>query len=455
MTRTTRCAAFAAVFALGWLLEPNQPHNDDNRFYVPAAIAYVHGDFAPNHEHPPVAKIIMGLGWLAFHGITDATTACRIPVVMLWAWTCLLLYERVRESTSVTAAIGATGAFILLPRVLFDAHAETLDFTVAAFIFAAGLAFEKQQRTRSIVFYALACGSKLNAPFAIAGALVWWALPANRKDGRLALAIAIGSPLLALLTWPWLWHDPIHRLAAYLAFHLRHYPILFYFAGTLYDRTLAPWYAPLTMVLLTTPLVTLTLAALGLRKNAFALIQVLVQLAAVCAPTSPKYAGVKLFIAVFPWMCVLAGAGLQRLLDELPNPRTRRAAVAVALLPAAISTIAYRGYWLSYYNELLGGVRGATAYETQYYDLAYPALREALEHTGAQKIAVLPNPKEYRGALAAWGFVLTPPESAEVVVVTHERRWPGYWRELARWRGRRLMTHAIHGVPLFSLYGRP
>jgi 4-amino-4-deoxy-L-arabinose transferase-like glycosyltransferase len=444
-----KALAFAALFALGVLLEPNQPKNDDNRFYVPAAIAYIHGDFTPNHEHPPVAKLIMGLGWAALHPFVDATTACRMPILALWAWTCLLLYGRVRENASQLAALGATATFVLMPRVLFDAHAETLDFTVAAFIFAAGLAFEKGERLEAVLFYALACGTKLNAPFAIAAALAF-ALTTRKRDWTLLVGVAIGSPLLALITWPWLWHDTWNRLGAYALFHLRHYPILYYFDGVRYNNPPAPWYAPTTMVLITTPIVALTLAAFG--RNRFALLQIAFQLAAVSTPSTPKYAGVKLFIAIFPWLCLLVGEGLQRVLDELPSLRVQRLVVAAALAPALVSVIAYRGYWLSYYNELIGGVRNATAYETQYYDLAYPALRDALRNAHATKVAILPNPKEYKAHLAAWGFTPAPAGEADTVVITHERRWPDYWRQIAAFRGHRVATHRIHGVPLFSVY---
>lgn len=441
-----KIAAFLGLFLLGIALEPNQPKNDDNRFYVPAAIAYVHGDFTPNHEHPPVGKLVMGLGWLAFHGITDNTTACRIPIIALWAWTCVLLYGRVRQSASTTAAAGATAAFVLLPRVLFDAHAETLDFTVTSFIFAGGLAFERGERVKATIFYALACGTKLNAPFAIAAAVTAELL--TRRDWKLMTAVALGSPALALVTWPWLWHDTAARLAAYIAFHVRHYPIYFYFFGHLYGTPPAPWYAPLKMLLLTTPVVTLVLAALGVRKNRFALLQIGFQLAAVCAPGVPKYAGVKLFIAIFPWLCVLAGDGLAKVLDELPL-KLRPVLATLVILPALVSVIAYRGYWLTYYNEL---TRIPTAYETQYYDLAYPALRDALRNANASKVAILPNPKEYGVHLTEWGFTPATPLDADTVVITHERRWPNYWQHLAAYRTRRISTHRVHGIPLFSLF---
>ncbi len=125
------------------------------RFYVPAAASYatwltsgpsvwnrpaIDRAFAMNREHPPVAKYVMGLGWLAFYqwtGLTSEVTACRLPIVMLWAWTVMLLFAWVRREASQLAALACCGCFILLPRLLFDAHAETLDFAVTAFLVAA------------------------------------------------------------------------------------------------------------------------------------------------------------------------------------------------------------------------------------------------------------------------------------------------------------------------------
>ncbi len=186
--------------------------------------------------------------------------------------------------------------------------------------------------------------------------------------------------------WPWIWFDTGARLGAYFNFHLHHYGILFYFGGTLYNQNPAPWFAPLTMLSITTPVVTLVLVLMGLWASPAGPLK---RFAGAAGP-SPAHRrvaagdrqvrGVKLFLPVFPYLCVLAGLGFATAARELTKPWMQRALVAVCLMPALAGVVAYRGYWLSYYNEIIGGVRGATrsGFERQYYDLAYPELREAL-----------------------------------------------------------------------------
>ena len=491
MKRLATLGVFLALVILGVALEPDQPPTDDMRFYVPAAQSYanwlahawspsswsrdaIDHAFSPNHEHPPVAKYAMGLGWQVFRGVLGDLGACRLPIVMLWAWTCMLIFRWVDGSAGRVAAVAGTTCFIAMPRVLFDAHAETLDFTVTAFVVAAGWSFvralehpRKKTLVQAVVLHALALGAKLNAPFAIAGEALYWLLRDRPKreglEVRVApipavlIAIIVAAPLLTIAMWPWLWFDTANRLNAYVQFHLHHYNILFYFAGTLYDDTAAPWYAPLTMLAITTPLVTLTLALIGLVKaeasplKRFATIQIVAQLVAVCLPGTPKYGGVKLFMPIFPFLAILAGLGFAMAARELGKPIQRYALLAGAMLPALVGVFAYRGYWLSYYNELIGGVRGATraGFERQYYDLGYPAMRDAV----VGDVAVLPNPKEYTGYLTAWGHRATTDDRANMVILTHERRWPEYPNLQARFRARgRLKTVKVGGVPLFSVY---
>jgi hypothetical protein len=45
------------------------------------------------------------------------------------------------------------------------------------------------------------------------------------------------------------------------------------------------------------------------------------------------------------------------------------------------------------------------------------------------------------------------PERADLLVLTHERRWREYTEHQARYRTRpRLAQHTVHGVPMFTVY---
>lgn len=547
LRRRPRLVAFVAFAMLGTVTATNVAWTDDARFYVPASAAYatwaqsvvvgvVTLDFAPlsrqridaafrnNHEHPPVAKYVMGAGWLLFHhwtGMLDEVDACRAGIMLLWAWMCALVFALVHERRGWTAGLFAGLALALMPRVLFHAHAETLDMPVAALLvmtFDAVVRSMESPRIRTAiagtVFFGLALGTKLNAPFFLAALLLYLLIERPPRIAGVSLRlpsvplVVVGmicvSPLIAWALWPWIWFDTVARLQQYVQFHTQHYGILFYFRGVLYGEHVAPWYAPWLLTLLTVPLPVMLLALAGTWPPARALLSKLpgatriglertdalktdpeirlallatllaaVQLIAVSLPGVPTYGGIKLFLPAFPFVAILAGLAFARLVTEIQSTslaeRSRRAIVVgtavLLLLPGAIGVVAYRGAWLSYYNALAGGVRGATkaGHERQYYDLAYPALlaaiNEALPDGGG--VAVLPNPKEYAPYLSRWrrsgalsrGVRRATPSLADILVLTHERRWRQYPELQARYRTRPLLArYSVAGVPMFSVY---
>lgn len=531
-----------------WLLWlPTIPWTDDARFYVPSAIAIAqwfeniltglwHGDysawsqsvidnvFAQNREHPPVAKYVMALGWLFFHHwlpVASDIVACRLAVGLLWAGFCSLLFVAIRPLWQPTAALFAVAFINTLPRFFFDAHAETLDAPVAMFLFAATYftwsAWENPGRKNLLLAtfsFALALGTKLNAPFFLLGCFFYYVLvhPPYHKNLSIrwapipwvAVCLIGVAPLVTWFLWPWLWTDTTVRLADYLRFHMRHYPIYFYYAGQNYRDTVAPWTAPMVMLFLTTPLVHLLVAALGslrplwhgfsrlpgvgtvdnalwsqfaqradLRFLLFVLVQFFVQLFAPSLPHVPYYGGVKLIAPVFGLLAVLAGYGFFCLHNEwenfVTNTKVRQFAsygfATWLVVPGLLGLVAYHHRWLSYYNEWVGGVRGAATagFERQYYDLAYPALVEALQkylpHGG--NVALVPNGKEYVSYIERWqhdgvlssGVRATDETQADLIILSHERRWQDYPTLRARLRTHTLLeSYTIADVPLFSIY---
>ena len=363
----------------------------------------------------------------------------------------------------------------------------------------------------TVVVFGLALGTKLNAPFFLVALFAYWLLlsPPRRTPQGLRLGsvpvvilgMTLVSPLIVWLVWPWMWFDTLARLQQYLQYHLHHYNILFYFRGVLYSEEVAPWYAPTLLAGVTVPVCILLLAAFGawlaaraiaarmrsfrcpgndpLADNANARFAVLaaitgtVQLVAVSLPGVPVYGGVKLFLPAFPFIAILAGLGFAELQQEIQKVVQRihlrpwlSGGLAVALLlPGLLGVFAYHGAWLSYYNEPAGGLRGAVAagYERQYYDLAYPEIPKALNDLlpNGGSVAFLPNPKEYTPYLARWqksgdlhrNIRRAPPENADLLVLTHERRWQEYPELQARYRTYRLAAQQkVAGVPLFSIY---
>jgi hypothetical protein len=548
-----RLLAGVAVVAtcLGALLAtlPDIGLTDDADSYLGAAISYaswgerlLSGDLSAlrreavdrhwraNPEHPPLAKEAMGATWWLLHrtlgwmGQVDAARVATVLVTTVLAavlfWTCWTRFGRV-------AGVAAPLLLLTMPRFFFHAHAETLDATVAATCFFAVVAYAggplgPGRALACGVLFGLALASKLNAPFLLL-ALAAFALArpraptagprlggARRVPGE-ALAWAsllVVGPLLALALWPWLWFDTGSRVAAYLAFHLRHYPILFLYLGRVYDATFAPWHAPFVMTALTTPPVTLALGAAGLvrafvapftergwwprraaragaggpgggheaegaaapgRELALLLAMwALVAIGTVAFSGGPKYGGVKLFLPFFPPFAALAGWALQGVVDALRRrgaPRWTAPAVAAGLLlPGAVSLARIHPYHLSYYNALAGGLPGAErlGLETQYYDLFHVELAEWMNRSlpPGSRVTFLPNNKEYLRSAPWWvtdgrlrrDLRLTGPEEADVLVLTHERRWPSYPALREAYRDRPVLwVLRVEGVPLLDV----
>ncbi len=543
---------FLGFAILGFATAGDVPWSDDARFYVPAA--KLHGQwierlirldfaalspagidhhFAHNAEHPPVGKLAMGLTWLVLHhwtGLLEEVQACRAAVTLLWALMAAAVFGLVRRYAGWPSGLFAALCLATMPRLLYHAHAETLDLPVAALYLLSTVALWRcleepswRRGILAVVLFGLTLGTKLNAPFllvAVAAYILvrspirWQRHEEGKRSDRghalrlppipwVVIGMVLVSPLITWALWPWLWVDTTTRLNEYLLFHLQHYGIYFYFAGHLYGEQVAPWYAPLVMTASTLPLPIAFVAALGCgrpllatltrlpglrrlnptpgstletdpqaRLGLFILLHAAVQLAAVSLPGIPKYGGIKLFLPLLPLIAVLAGFGFAACEGEIRRRFVERrrglviAVTALALLaPGGIGAVMYRDAWLSYYNSLAGGLRGATAagYERQYYDLAYPeiavALTELLPNGGS--VAVAPNQKEYTPYLARWqrlaelprGVRLARVGQADLLLLTHERRWAAYPDLMAVHRGRPLLYRfAPGGVPLFSIY---
>jgi hypothetical protein len=366
------------------------------------------------------------------------------------------------------------------------------------------------------VAFGLALLTKLNAPFLLIPLAVFALLRmrgATIEGGRLGLcavnvalpAMVVLGPLLFFALWPRLWFDTFANLGQYLKFHLHHYGIYFYYLGTVYGDVFAPWHAPFVMAAVTTPVVTLGFGLAGIvaalrdsfqrvrssfteldhdRRDLSTLIllNALTCIGVVAFMKVPKYGGVKLFLPFFPFFALLAGIAFSRLVAlcvralgaRLRRPRLAGGVLlAVCVAPSAIDLARAHPYHLSYYSALVGGLRGATnaGFERQYYDILYLELADWLERTygrasssprGSLRVHFLPNNKEYArtfpylhraGWLSRSIEVTHDLSSADVLVLTHERRWREYPALFERYAGRPVLWElSVDRVPLLTVY---
>ena len=191
-------------------------------------------------------------------------------------------------------------------------------------------------------------------------------------------AILAFAPVVGWLGNPAWWRETLPRLAHYYMINTDRRGSLpdiriFYFGQT-YLFSL-PWHSAWVLIAVTVPASILAASAVGLldafrvaRRDRLPLYFVLhfVTMPVVRMFPTPAHDGVRLFLPTFFFLAALAGWGAVRLADALArltrarSPRLARGVVAALVLgPAAWQLVKTHPFELSYYNELVGGPRGA------------------------------------------------------------------------------------------------
>ena len=203
-------------------------------------------------------------------------------------------------------------------------------------------------------------------------------------------AILAFGPVVAWLGNPAWWRETLPRLAHYYAINASRRGVLpdiriLYFGQT-YEYSL-PWHNAWVLIAITVPASILLAAVVGLvlrlptirrdRVPLYFLLHLLILPVLRMLPT-PAHDGVRLFLPTFFFLAAFAGWGAVGLADLVGRPdRARRVAhtamAALVLIPAAWGLIHIHPFELSYYNELIGGPRGAWArgFELSYWYEAF------------------------------------------------------------------------------------
>jgi hypothetical protein len=151
-----------------------------------------------------------------------------------------------------------------------------------------------------------------------------------------------------------------------------------------------PWHQVFVMTAVVVPVGILILAGIGgvtgLRR--------LDPLAVLCAgsiayvwvmfltPRSPHHDGIRQFIVLFPFIAMIGGYGLHRAWVAV-KPKFRKWILIVGFVPPAAQLVWIHPYYLSYYSEPVGGLRGAyqLGFEPTYWQDAFT--EPVLQHLNA------------------------------------------------------------------------
>ena len=152
-----------------------------------------------NFQHPPLAKVLMGLAIYILSPFAHPLFAARLVSVLTYGGLVALLYLFVRRHAGGHVAFYTAVAFLLLPRVMAEAQFATLDTMMMLTWFLASWTFyEGMKEPRRALWFGLAFGlallTKLNAfflPFILFG----WGMV--RIGRQMEAVIILGSLLIA------------------------------------------------------------------------------------------------------------------------------------------------------------------------------------------------------------------------------------------------------------------
>jgi 4-amino-4-deoxy-L-arabinose transferase-like glycosyltransferase len=390
--------------------------------------------------HPPLSRELGGVSYVLFRRLLDPLTAYRMAVMAAYgglaAATAVFTAWAAR---SRTAGFAAGAALLTIPALFAHAHLAHTDLFLTAFWFGCAAVLHVYVRTGKAgwlvaagLLFGAAAATKFTGLLLLPMAGVWLLARRRPLPAALIVLVLLGA-LVFLAVNPVLWVDPAQGLRDYFATGLLRSRdmssrISTEYFGRIYDFR-PPWHYPFVWTAIVVPLPLLAAAGLGAtsRRDGGLRLLILANLAvlygALMLPAAPMHDGIRLFLPVLPFLCVLGGLGVSRLLEILQarlqasalRPREWLIAVvfvAVFAIPA-LRVIQYHPYQLSYFNALVGGVRGA--------------YRQGLEVTNLKEVLSRETLSDLRAAIPD-GSVIDPGFFMEEVCFYQAIGWaPAGW----------------------------
>ncbi len=468
-----------------------------------------------NHEHPALIKTLFAWSYLAnkhFDIFDKESMAYRFPGMLSAGLLLWLIYIFGARVFGREAGLFAALAYGLMPRPFYHAHLDCFDVPIVLMLTWVTYCYWRSlTRRRWAVMLGIAFGA------ALATKHNSWVMPgiflihfiwmrrgqrrfpqAARLDGApwWLLAMVIIGPVLFLLSWPWLYHDTMLRIGAYVRFHVGHVYYNMAYFGHNYFQPPFPVAFPFVLTLFTVPLTTLVLCVLALvfRARTYAprflsrfvsgatpdrehtdvlLVGVLLApLVIIALPSSPIFGGTKHWITGYPFLAMYAGYAVTRVVDRLKTFEFGRfiprfAVSAVLLLPSLVESEHSHPYGLSHYTFAAGGVPGAADYgmNRQFWGFTTGSvvgfLNERLKDGGSvyicDTVGEAWNMLQKDGRLAQNIRVSWDITRADLVLVHHEHHFAEV--DIQTWVAHGV-TQPVHvleydGVPLVTIYENP
>lgn len=441
--------------------------------------------------HPALLGTVMGLGWGATAAWLPPLPAARCGPMLLFAIAVGAAFYRLWREYTLSVAVTAVVALVIMPRLFAHAHFALFDSLVTSCwliswaLFAPALADR-----RWAIAWGLALGATLSAKFTgWLAPLPFFTWAVLYRERRALVVFGLGVPLALATFWllnPPLWHQPLAGLQTFWHSntHRGEQPelnITTWFLGQMYDLDHPlPWYNTLVWTAVTVLPVPLLIGLVGIyqslrrwrsdRTGVLLVCQWATLIVVRALPWAPPHDAERLILPSFAFFALLIGVGAGRLVyresllaaRKICAQRWALLLLAFCAVNGLVELYRYAPQWLSFYSRAIGGLRGAVAlgFEPTYYwdSLDAQVWHWLDEHTGpGEKIAFAAGPKRNLAWLAEWGILkhgYRDDQSGQFRWYVLQRR-PSAWQPWDEW----LIEHAqpayqrtLQGVPLLDVY---
>ena len=387
--------------------------------------------------HPAGYAVVIGVGTTSaktpLFSPLDFKTQYRLGPILFISFALTATFWRLTKLFGTTTAVFSLVTIISIPRLFV--HLQLADcepaligsWLLAWCLFPIAVKNQDDNPCRNNVFriggrsilWGIFLGATVSSkftgvaiflPFAFFTALLLVTKRLRFRQCAVVWSVAIVTALLTFFAiHPILWTDPIGGIVTFVANNrLRtDYNVSVLFFGELYDmHHPLPWYNTIVWTMITVPFGFLIIAGAGLyrlfqrRQNednghyrnvkwdilsVFLHFVTLIILRAL--PGVPVHDGIRLFAPAFPFLGILIGIAAAELWERTRINRLKfvRSVIIAIYLTACFNMFWYAPQWLSYYNCVLGGLRGATAcgFEPTYFwdGFDHEVIRWLNEHT--------------------------------------------------------------------------
>ena len=367
-----------------------------HRSFEPSVLS-TYWDYSSYHNpHPPFMKIVNAFFSALFTGLIPFPASYRMANILYVSGCAALAWRLLRSSFSGLSATAAICCICLQPRFFGHLMIAATDSPVAMSWLVLTLIAWRLDRTpvtahRPILrlllfaFLAMAAATKITGFIAVVPLAMYFLARKNLREFRWLTAAALFALFFVVLTAPYHWQHPLNAAGHYLV-----YPFLrskeaisTFYLGRIYKFYL-PWHYFSVMTAVTYPVILLILLS-GLihvrRVDRHGLLTAILfplgfWLIIVHLPATPKHDGIRQFLSIYPFLGLLSWLGFMGWMARLREKQEGRCrallqktALPAILIVLSVVLVRCHPFELSYYNSLIGGIRGAEkkGFETTYY----------------------------------------------------------------------------------------